>query len=218
MKQVPKLDQITTSCKWKFSRKLWDWLNTDDTPGKALLGTSNLPAPSGVCNTAGYILVVAKLPVWLWFNYLFIWLCWGLVAALGILTFVEVALVVKNLPANAGDIRDLGSIPRTGWSPQGGHGNPLQYSCLENPRDRGAWWAAVHRVAKSQTQLKRLSTAGHGGFFSCSMWDLIPWPGMEPGSLHWELRILATGSPDKSWLPVFKATISWGVRDKNRSN
>ena len=53
MKQVPKLDQIKTSCKWRFSKKLWDWLNTADTLGKALLGTSNLSAPSGVCNTAG---------------------------------------------------------------------------------------------------------------------------------------------------------------------
>ena len=49
------------------------------------------------------------------------------------------------------------SIPRSGRSPGGGHSNPLQYSCLENPVDRGAWWAAVHRVAKSQTRLKRPS-------------------------------------------------------------
>jgi len=46
-----------------------------------------------------------------------------------------VALVVKNLPANAGDVRDMGSIPRSGRSPGGGHGNPLQYSCLENPME-----------------------------------------------------------------------------------
>jgi len=64
-----------------------------------------------------------------------------------------VALVVKNLPANAGDIRDSGSIPESGRSPGGGHGNPLQYSCLENPMERGAWWATVHGVAKSQKQL-----------------------------------------------------------------
>ena len=51
------------------------------------------------------------------------------------------ALVVKNLPANAGHIRDLGLIPGLGISPGGRHGNPLQYSCLENPIDRGAWWA-----------------------------------------------------------------------------
>ena len=61
----------------------------------------------------------------------------------------QVALVVKNLPANAGDIRDVGSISGSGRSPGGGHGNPLQYSCLENPMDRGAWRAIVHRVIKS---------------------------------------------------------------------
>ena len=65
-------------------------------------------------------------------------------------------LVVKNLPANAGDLRDVGSIP--GWirSLGRGHGNPLQYSCLENPMDRGAWRATVPRVAKSRARLKRL--------------------------------------------------------------
>ena len=61
------------------------------------------------------------------------------------------ALVVKNLPANAGDVRDAGSIPGLGRSPGGGHGNPLQYSCLQNPMDRGAWWAMVFKVAKSDT-------------------------------------------------------------------
>ena len=61
------------------------------------------------------------------------------------------ALVVKNLPANSGDIRDVGLIPVSGRSPGGGFGNPLQYSCLENPMDRGAWWATVHGVTKSQT-------------------------------------------------------------------
>ena len=64
---------------------------------------------------------------------------------------LAVALVVKNLPASAGDIRDMGLIPRSGRSPGEGHGNPLQYSFLENFIDRGAWWAMVHRVAKSQT-------------------------------------------------------------------
>ena len=62
-------------------------------------------------------------------------------------------LVVKSLPDNAGDVRDTGLIPRLGRCPGGGHGNPLQYSCLENPMDRGAWWATVDRAAKSQTQL-----------------------------------------------------------------
>ena len=59
-------------------------------------------------------------------------------------------LVVKNLPANAGDIRVVGSIPESGRSLGGGHGNPLQYSCLENLMDRGAQQATVHRVEKSQ--------------------------------------------------------------------
>ena len=67
------------------------------------------------------------------------------------------ALVVKNPPADAGDIRDMGSIPGLGRSPGGGPGNPLQYSCLENSMDRGAWWATVHGIAKSQTGLKQLS-------------------------------------------------------------
>ena len=68
------------------------------------------------------------------------------------------ASVVKNLPVNAGDTGDAGLIPGLGRCLGGGHGNPLQYSCLENPMDRGAWWATVHRVAKSRIQLKQLST------------------------------------------------------------
>ena len=58
----------------------------------------------------------------------------------------QVVLIVKNPPANAGDIRDAGSIPGLGRSPGGGHGNPLQYSCLENRKDRRAWQATVHRI------------------------------------------------------------------------
>ena len=69
----------------------------------------------------------------------------------------QLALVVKNPPATAGNVRDVGSIPELGRSPGERHGNPLWYSCLENPMDRGAWWAMVYRVTKSQTQLKRLS-------------------------------------------------------------
>ena len=57
-------------------------------------------------------------------------------------------LVVKNPPANAGDIRHVGLIPGSGRSSGEGHGNPLQHSCLENPMDRGVWWAVVHRVAE----------------------------------------------------------------------
>ena len=61
----------------------------------------------------------------------------------------QVAVVVKNLPANAGDLRDVVSIPGSGRSTGGGRDSPLQYSCLENPMDRGTWWATVHRIAKS---------------------------------------------------------------------
>jgi len=66
-----------------------------------------------------------------------------------------VALEVKSLLANAGDIKDVDSIPGSGRSPGEGNGNPLQYSCLENPMDREAWWAIVRGVAKSWTQLKQ---------------------------------------------------------------
>ena len=64
-------------------------------------------------------------------------------------------VVVKNPSTNVGD---AGLIPESGRSPGGGHGNPLQYSCLKNPMDRGACWVTVHRIAKSQIGLKRLST------------------------------------------------------------
>ena len=61
------------------------------------------------------------------------------------------APVVKNLPANAGDTRDVGLIPGSGRSPGGGQGNPVQYCGLENPMDRGTWQATIHRVTKNQT-------------------------------------------------------------------
>ena len=69
-----------------------------------------------------------------------------------------VVLLVKNLPANSGDRRDLGSISRSGGSPGGGNGNSLYYSCVENLMDREAWRATVYRVAKNQKPLKWLST------------------------------------------------------------
>ena len=90
-----------------------------------------------------------------------------------------VALVVKNLPANAGDMRNTGSIPESGRSPGGGHGNPLWCSCPENPRDKGAWWATVHGVVKSRTQLKQSNLACMhacvtSGTF-CSILEPPPW-------------------------------------------
>ena len=82
--------------------------------------------------------------------------------------------MVKKPPANAGDIRDMGSIPGSGRLPGGGHGNPLQCCCLENPMDRGAWQAIVHRFAKSRMQLKQFST--HTLFlikFYSSNWNIL---------------------------------------------
>ena len=102
--------------------------------------------PLAFCQWEGYLLV-SGIPI-CQVSYNLLWVS-------------QVVLVVNNLPANAGDVRDVGSIPGWGRSPGEGNGNPLQYSCLDNPMDRGAWWATVHRVTKSQTQLKRLSTHAH---------------------------------------------------------
>ena len=71
---------------------------------------------------------------------------------------IELVLVVKTLPIIAGDVRDTGSIPESGRFPGEGNGTPLQYSCLGNPMDRGAWLAIVRGVAKSRTQTDQLST------------------------------------------------------------
>ena len=70
----------------------------------------------------------------------------------------QVVLVVKNLPVSEGDIRDVSSMPAGGISSGRGHGDSLQYPCLKNAMDRGAWWAIDHRVAKSWTCLKQLRT------------------------------------------------------------
>ena len=72
----------------------------------------------------------------------------------------QVALMIKNLPANAGDVRNADSIPGSRRSPAGGHGNLLWYSYLEYPMDRGTWRAMAYRVAKSRTRLKQLRTHG----------------------------------------------------------
>ena len=91
----------------------------------------------------------------------------------GTASFLQLSSVVKNLPANARGIRDAGSIPGWGRCPAEGNGSPLQYSCPENPMDRGAWRATVHRVAQSWTQLKWLSTAHlNNELFKCLIWVL----------------------------------------------
>ena len=92
--------------------------------------------------------------------------------------------MVKNPPANAGDTRDEGSIPGWGRSPGGGHGNLFQYSCLENPMDRGVWQAIVHGVTKSRTWLKRnivllcitFNTTGVWRM-TLPLWPEKDWPG-----------------------------------------
>ena len=96
-------------------------------------------------------------------------------------------LVVKNLPANAGNLRDVDSIPGLGRSPGGGHGNPLQYSHLENSLDREAWWATVHRVAKIRTWLKRPSThpcRGREEWMETP--GVLPWASGRGQAMNWD--------------------------------
>ena len=90
----------------------------------------------------------------------------------------------KEFVCTAGDAEEAGSIPGLGRSTGGGHDNPLQYSCQENSIDRGAWWAKVHGVSKSQTRLKQLSMQGHFSNFFKSL----------PSGWNW--------LPDHKWLPV----------------
>ena len=73
----------------------------------------------------------------------------------------QVVLVVKNLPANTGEVSEVGLIPGSGQSPGGGNGNPLEYSCLENPIERGFWQATVHGVRKSQSDMTEATNTQH---------------------------------------------------------
>ena len=101
--------------------------------------------------------------------------------------------MLKNLPANAGDAKDLGLIPGSGRSPGGGHDNPLQYSCLGNPMDRGAWGAIVHRVSKRWTRLKRLSTPAQ-----TSYWTLVGLGGPESSFKSQRIPICPSTPPQLS--------------------
>ena len=107
--------------------------------------------------------------------------------------------MAKNPPANAGYVRDMGSIPESERSPGGGHGSPLQCSGLENPKDRGAWQATVHSVTQSRTRLKRLST--------CTLYKTLFW-WAAPETLERKKGDLEVTSPQ--W-PVFvlRCAISW---------
>ena len=138
----------------------------------------------------------------------------------------------KNVPASAGDVRDSSSIPGSGRSPGGGHGTPLQYSCLENPMDRGAWWATVHRVTKSQTRLKQLSTHSHIHGYTTRASQVvlviknlptnagdirdassIPGSGRSPGGGHGNpLQYSCPENPmdrEACWAIVYRVTKSW---------
>ena len=79
----------------------------------------------------------------------------------------QVVLVVRNLPANVGDLRDMSLIPKLGRFSGGGHGNPRQYSCLENLMDRGAWWVTAHRVTESDTN----EATQHALYISWRFWE-----------------------------------------------
>ena len=98
--------------------------------------------------------------------------------------------MIKHLPANAGDAGGEDSIPGLGRSPGGGNSNPLQYSCLENPMDRGAWWFIVYRVAKSQT---RLNTHTHSKK-STNIWSVLDLP---PFSRRYGITQMIWSVPEK---------------------
>ena len=115
--------------------------------------------------------------------------------------FSQVALVVKNLPTKAREVRDVGSVPGSGRSPGGGHGNPLQYSCLENPMDRGAWRATVtgsQRVRHNWSMSMYVHTSdncyhrrprwlsGKEYFCWCRRRRFDPWIGKIPRRRTWQ--------------------------------
>ena len=115
----------------------------------------------------------------------------------------QVALVVRNLPANAGDVRDKSSIPGSGRCPGGEHGNPLQYSCLENSTDRGAWWATVHGAAKSRAWLSS-HTRTHGMSRPATHWYLksCPWKSLfifAPKPSPSRYRLSVYGATPSTW-------------------
>ena len=140
----------------------------------------------------------------------------------------QVALVINNPPANAGDMTEVGLIPGLGRYPGEGHGNPLQYSWLENPVDRGAWWAIVHRVMKSQTQLKWLSTkCSYANFllFVCLKYSILNFSFMQqlsvtlfPSATIWFRIHCCCVSVDKLCLTICEpidCCLPWDFLDKN---
>ena len=107
----------------------------------------------------------------------------------------QLVLEVKNLPPSAGDKRDAGLIPELERYPRGGYGNPLQYSCLENPIDRGTWWALVHRVAKNQTRLSNLAHKHNAAAAKSLLCDLETAAHQAPPSLGFSRQEHGSGLP-----------------------
>ena len=122
-----------------------------------IFNTICLPRETESCRAQGLLLAASYCPAQCWTCYRHPIHLWGA---------SQMGLVVKNPPANAGDIRDVVSIPGLWRSPIGVHGNPLQYSCLENPVDGGGWWARVHKVAKNWTWLNWPSMHTHTWLFT----------------------------------------------------
>ena len=126
--------------------------------------------------------------------------------AVALLGASQVVAVVKNPPVSAGSIRDSGSIPGLGRSPGGRHGNPLQYSCLENPMERGAWWATVHRLTKSRTQL-HIHSRKHHSFYGVSSTETA----MRSQSLLYPQHLQRGLVPGRSFINVFGINMLQGM-------
>ena len=138
----------------------WEWVSFLEISKVQKSSIPSVPLPRPQMELGELHIHLKKFQRWLWYafpvKYFF-----EMVSILWKSTVTwasQVGLVVKNPSANVEDIRDAGSVPGLGRSLGEGHGNPLQYSCLENPMDRGAWRVTIPRVAKSQIQLKRQHT------------------------------------------------------------
>ena len=118
----------------------------------------------------------------------------------------QVVLVVKDLLANAEDTRDVGSIPESERYPGGGNDTPLQYSCLKNSMDRGAWWTTVHGVVKSQTQLTQPTTTNRKHLINGLMSSIIQ---KRPGEQN---ELQAAPVVSQTYLAIIVIEVSWGTK------
>ena len=120
------------------------------------------------------------------------------------------ASVIKNPPVNAGDSGDVSSIPGSRKSPGEGNGNPLQYSCLENPRDGGAWWAAIYGVAQSRTRLKQLSSSSSSKLI---LWvsQVVKNPPANARDLRDEVQSLGQEDPLEKGTATHSSILAWRI-------